>query len=80
MSKHRGSNFKDYLKEKGISEEVSARAKKRWEVLRAEASVAPDPSDPLKQNNGFFHRLRRSVNHLFSPSRPHRKIKQRKSQ
>ena len=27
MSKYRGRNFEDYLKEKGISEEVSARAK-----------------------------------------------------
>ena len=27
MSKYRGSNFEDYLKEKGISEEVSTRAK-----------------------------------------------------
>ena len=33
MSKYRGSNFEDYLKEKGISEEVSTRAKKRWEVF-----------------------------------------------
>ena len=78
MSKYRGSNFEDYLKEKGISEEVSTRAKKRWEVLRAEASVEPEDttesaSDPPKQNNGFFHRIRRSVNHLFTQSRPMRK-------
>ena len=72
MSKHRGSNFEDYLKEKSISEEVSTRAKKRWEVLRAE-DTAESPGDPPKQNNGFFHRLRRSVNHLFTQSRPMRK-------
>ena len=42
MNKYRGSNFEDYLKEKGISEEVSARAKKRWKALRAEASVVPE--------------------------------------
>ena len=78
MSKYRGRNFEDYLKEKGISEEVSARAKKRWEVLRAETSVKPEdttesPGDPPKQNSRFFHRIRRSVNHLFSQSRPMRK-------
>ena len=78
MSKHRGRNFEDYLKEKGISEEVSTRAKKRWEVLRAEASIEPEdttesPGDPPKQNNGLFHRIRRSVNHLFTQSRPMRK-------
>ena len=72
MSKYRGSNFEDYLKEKGISEEVSTRAKKRWEVLRAE-DTTESPSDPLKQNNGFFHRIRCSINHLFSQSRPMRK-------
>ena len=70
MNKYRGSNFEDYLKEKGISEEVSARAKKRWKALRAEASIMPEDttksrSDPPQQHNGFFHRLRRSVNHLF---------------
>ena len=79
MSKYRGSNFEDYLKEKGISEEVSARAKKQWKVLRAEASVVPEdttkpPGDPSKQSNKFFHRLRRSVNYLFAQSRPHKKI------
>ncbi len=80
MNKHRGSNFKDYLKEKGISEEVSARAKKQWEALRAEASVVPEdttksPGDPSQQRNGFFSRLRRGVNHWFSQLRPHGKIK-----
>ena len=78
MNKHRGSNFEDYLKEKGISEEVSARAKKRWEALRTEASVVPkdttqSPGDPPQQHNGFFHRLRRGVNHLFSQLRTHGK-------
>ena len=78
MNKYRGSNFEDYLKEKGISEEVSARAKKRWKALRAEASVVlgdttKSPGDPPQQSNGFFHRLRRGVNHLFSQLRPHGK-------
>ncbi len=55
MGKYRGSNFKDYLKEKGISDEILAGAKKRWGTLRAEVSVVPDPGDPRKQSNGFFH-------------------------
>lgn len=58
MNKYRGNNFEDYLKEKGISEAVSTRAKKRWEVLRAEVSVVPEdttksPSDPLNSVMGF---------------------------
>ena len=78
MNKYRGSNFEDYLKERGISEEVSARAKKQWKALRAEVSVAPEdttqsPGDPPQQRNGFFQRLRRGVNHLFSQLRPHGK-------
>ncbi|MCY3742999.1 MAG: hypothetical protein OXH00_18440 [Candidatus Poribacteria bacterium] len=77
MNKYRGSNFEDYLKEKGISEEVSARAKKQWKTLRAEVSVVPEdtnksPGDPPQQRNGFFHRLRRGVNHLFSQLGLHR--------
>ncbi|MCG9133963.1 hypothetical protein J5I95_20065 [Candidatus Poribacteria bacterium] len=60
MNKYRGSNLEDYLKkEKGISEEVSARAKKQWKALRAEASVVPEgttksPGDPPQQRNSFF--------------------------
>lgn len=59
MNKYRGSNFEDYLKEKGVSEEVSARAKKRWKALCAETSVVPEDitkssSDPPQQRNGFF--------------------------
>ena len=78
MNKYRGSNFEDYLKEKGIFEEVLARAKKQWEALRAEASVGSEgttksPGDPSQQRNGFFSRLRRGVNHWFSQLRPHRK-------
>ena len=59
MNKYRGSDFEDYLKEKGISEEISARAKKRWKALRAEVSVVPEdttnpPSDPPQQHNVFL--------------------------
>ena len=59
MNKYRGSNFEGSLKEKGISEEVSARAKKRWKALRAKASVVPEDTtkssdDPPQQRKGFF--------------------------
>lgn len=59
MNKYRGSNFEYYLKEKGISEEVLARAKKRWKALRAEAWVVPEDttksrSDLLNSITGFF--------------------------
>ena len=80
MNKYRGSNFEDYLKEKGISVAVSTRAKKRWKALRAEVSVVPEDTtkspDDLPQQHNVFYRLRRGVNHLFS--RPHGKIKYRK--
>ena len=63
MNKYRGSNFEDYLKEKDVSEEVSAGSKKRWKVLRAEASVVPEdttkfPGDPPQRDNGFLFSLR----------------------
>lgn len=58
MSKYRGSNFNDYLKERSISEEVSALAEKRWEVLCTEVSLAPedttealdDSPSPIRSN------------------------------
>ena len=78
MNKYRGSNFEDYLREKGISEEVATRAKRRWEVLRTNASVelesrTESSSDPSKQNNGFFYRIRCGINHLFSQLKPMKK-------
>ena len=71
MNTHRGSNFDDYLKEKGISEEVSTLAQKRWETLRAEASLETEntaevPDNLPKRINRFLHRLQHHINHLFS--------------
>ena len=71
MNKHRGSNFEDYLEKRGISEEVSALAQERWEVLRSEApdevkntaEVADNSSKPI---NRFLHRLRHFMSYLFS--------------
>lgn len=36
MNKHRGRNVDEYLKERGIFEEVAQLAQKRWEALQAE--------------------------------------------
>ena len=71
MNKHRGSNFDDYLKEKGISKEVSTLAQKRWEASRAEATSETDDTaevlnNPPRRANGFWHRLQNRINHLFS--------------
>ena len=71
ITKHRGTNFDDYLKERGISEEVSALAKQRWEVLRAETSNGQEkttdvPDSPPSHFKRFLHRLRHHINHLFS--------------
>ncbi len=64
-------DFDDYLKERGISEEVSALAKQRWEVLRAETSNGQEkttdvPDSPPSHFKRFLHRLRHHINHLFS--------------
>ena len=71
MNKHRGTNFDDYLKERGISEEVSALAKQRWEVLRTETSNKKEkttdvPDSPPSHFKRLLHRLRHHINHLFS--------------
>ena len=71
MNKHRGSNFEDYLKKRGISEEVSTLAQERWEVLCSEApdelkntaEVSDNSSKPI---NRLLHRLRYLMSHLFS--------------
>lgn len=74
MNKHRGSNFKDYLKERGISQEVSVLAEKRWEVLRTEVSLAPEDTteglnDSPNHIHKFFHWFRRRINDLLSSLR-----------
>ncbi len=72
MNKHRGSNFNDYLKERGISEEVSTLAQKRWDTLRAETTsletenTTEAPDNPPKCTNRILHWLRHRINHLFS--------------
>ena len=74
MNKHRGSNFDDYLKEKGISEEVSKLARERWETLQTEASLETEnaaqvPNDSPGRVNRLLHRLRYHINHLLSQLR-----------
>ena len=67
MNKHRGTNFDDYLKERGISEEVSALAKQQWEVLRTETSNGQEkttdvPDSPPSHFKRLLHRLRHHIN------------------
>ena len=71
MNKHSGNNFNDYLKEKGITEEVSALAQKRWETLRTETSSESESSTKVTDSspgyiNRLLLRLRHIFNHLFS--------------
>ena len=71
MNKHRGSNFDDYLKERGMSEEVSTLAKKRWETLRTEGALETEteakiPNNPPRYIHRLLHRLRHRITHLFS--------------
>lgn len=71
MNKHRGSNFEDYLKERGISEEVSTLAQERWEALRSEApdevkNTAEVSDNSHKPINRLLHQLRHLMSHLFS--------------
>ena len=71
MNKHRGGNFDDYLKEKGISEEVSVLAQERWETLRTETSTESESSVKVPDSspgyiNRLLLRLRHIFNHLFS--------------
>lgn len=71
MNKHRGSNFDDYLKEKGLSKEVSTLAQKRWETLRSEVTSETNDTpevlnNPPRRANGFWHRLQHRITHLFS--------------
>ncbi len=71
MNKHRSSNFEDYLKERGISEEVSTLAQERWEALRSELPDEVKDTDEVSDNshkpiNRFLHQLRHLMSHLFS--------------
>ena len=64
MNKHRGTNFDDYLKEKGILEETSALAKQRWEILRAETL------DALENTTDIPDSLLSHINKTFIPDPP----------
>lgn len=71
MNKNRGSNFDDYLKEKGITEEVSVLAKEQWKTLQAETSSKSESCAVASHTspgyiNRLLLRLRHIFNHLFS--------------
>ena len=64
MNKHHGSDFDDYLKEKGMFEEVSELAQKEWEALQAEV---PDDIETLPEDSPgrfvrFFQWIRHAIN------------------
>ena len=65
------TRYLNFLKERGISEEVSTLAQKRWETLRAEASLEPEKTAEVADNsprhiNRLLHRLKHRINHPFS--------------
>lgn len=71
MNKHRGSSFDDYLKERGISEEVSTLAQEQWETLRSETPSETESSTEIPDSSPSYIkrlllRLRHIFNHLFS--------------
>lgn len=47
MNKYHGSNFEEYLKEKGTFEAISVLAPKRWEALQTEA---PEDTSDITQD------------------------------
>ena len=66
MNRYHGSKFEEYLKEKGTFEEISVRARKRWEELQTE-----EPEDPseITENlprgvNRFLQWLHHAINNL----------------
>ena len=67
MNKHRGRNVDDYLKERGIFEEVEALTQKELETLRAEEPLKPGEAykiteEPTGRITKFFHWLRHAMN------------------
>jgi hypothetical protein len=70
MNKYSGSNFDDFLKEKGIFDEVSALTKKRLAALRAGEIVEVDdtselPEDSTKPIDRFIQWFQQTVRSLF---------------
>ena len=70
MNKYSGSNFDDFLKEKGIFEKVSALTEERLVALRAGEIVEVDDTSELPEDstgpvNLFFQWLRQVVRSFF---------------
>ena len=67
MNKHRGRNVDEYLKERGIFEEVEALTQKELKALRAEKSLKPGEAykiteEPPGHLTRFFQWLRHAFN------------------
>ena len=67
MNKHRGRNVDEYLKERGIFEEVETLTQKELETLRAEEPLKPGEAykiteEPLGHIARFFQWLRHAIN------------------
>ncbi len=68
MNKHRGTDFYQYLEQKGVLEEVKALAKEQLEMYIAEAEAEEKAENAKKtsERNGLFAGLRHRIRHLFS--------------
>lgn len=67
MNKHRGRDVDEYLKERGIFEDVDALTQKELATLRADESLKPGEAykiaeEPPGHLTRFFHWLRHALN------------------
>ncbi len=72
MNKYSGSSFDDFLREEGIFEEVSERARKRLLALQIEDMMADslneNVEDMLEEISVFPEDTNASNHHLFHPN------------
>ena len=66
MNKHRGQDVDDYLKARGIFEDVETLTQKELEVLRADEPLKSRDAykiteEPTGRITRFFQRLRKTV-------------------
>ena len=67
MNKHRGRDVDEYLKERGIFEEVEALTRKELAALHANEPLEPGEAykiteEPAGYLTRFFHWLRHAIN------------------
>ncbi len=66
MNKHRGRDVDEYLKERGIFEEVEALTQKELEALRAEEPLKPGEAYEITEDSPsrlvrFFQWIRHAI-------------------